>query len=187
MPKGFDPELLTKMLLATAQETIGRSKVAPSDPPTTKFQGVIEYQGRMSVTAMEKFNGPTYISGVSLYLSPQDKEKHKAVGAVTLYLEASNTEKLLKAFGYSVGEDEEDEEVLSSCGKLCTTMAEGLKKELAKANFPELTLSAPVSEKNSLADGIEFGSHTEKLEASFYFWKKKVLVVDVALGALSGR
>jgi hypothetical protein len=189
MAKGFDSTILTKMFLSTAEETFGRiSKVAPSDPPTAKLQHLIEYQGRMSVTAMEKFNGPTYISGVSFYLSSQDKDKHRAVGAMALYIEASNAEKLLKAFGYSVGDDEEDEEVLNACGKVCVVLAEGLKKELAKLKYPDLILSVPVSEKNSLADGIESGANQmEKQEISFFFWKKKVLVVDLVLSSLTAR
>jgi hypothetical protein len=187
MAKGFDPELLTKASLNALQDIItSMSKVAPSEAPTTKEQRLIEYQGRMSVSAMEKFNAPTYISGVSFYLSPQDKDKHKAVGAMALYIEASSAEKLLKSFGYSVADDEEDEEALNACGKLCGLVAEGLHKELRKLSCPELTLSSPVSEKNSLLEGIEFGpSQTAKQEISFYFWKKKVLVLDVVLSNIA--
>jgi hypothetical protein len=187
--KGFDPQLLTKTVLTVAQDIFGRqSKVQPTDPPTSETHKLIEYQGRMSVNAMKKFNSPAYISGISFYLTPQDKEKHKAVGVLVLYIEASNAEKLLKSFGYTIGEDEEDEEVVNACGKLCTVFAEGLKNELKKANFPELILGAPVSEKNSLTEGVEFGSaQTEKQEISFNFWKKKTLVLDVVLSNLTAR
>lgn len=186
MAKGFDPQILTRTFLDSAQELFSRSsKLAQSDPPTTKSQNIIEYQGRMSVTAMEKFNGPTYISGVSFYLNAQDKDKRRAKGAVVLYVEASNAEKLLRGVGYSAGDDEEDEELLASCAKLCTALAEGLKQGLG---ISSLILSAPVSEKNSLPGGIEFSAdQSEKQEISFYFWKKKALVVDLTMAALPSR
>jgi hypothetical protein len=184
MAKGFDPERLAKASLAAAQETLSRCKVPQSEPPTTKTQPLIEYQGRMSVTAMEKFNGPTYISGVSFYLTSQDKDKHKAVGAIALYIEAVNAEKLLKGMGYTVSDDEEDEEILGACGKLCTALAEALKGQLRGAGCPDLVLGEPVSEKNSLADGIEAGASSDKQEVSYYFFKKKVLVADVVLNAI---
>jgi len=186
MARGFDPAALSKMVLTSSQDIVGRtSKIQPNDPPTAKAQRLIEYQGRMSVAAMEKFNGPTYISGVSFYLSPQDKDKNKAVGALALYVEAVNAEKLLKSFGYSIGEDEEDEEAFNACSKLCVTFAEGVKKELVKAGYPDLTLGTAVSEKNSLSEGIAFGANQpEKQEISFVFFKKKSLVLDVVLDNL---
>lgn len=189
MAKGFDAQLLTKTFLNVAQESFSRaSKLTPSDHPTTKSQNIIEYQGRMSVTAMEKFNAPTYISGVSFYLNDQDKAKHRAKGAIVLYLEASNAEKLLRGFGYPAMEDEDDEELLNSSSKLCVTLAEGLKQALAGQGAGQLVLSAPVSDKNSLQDGVEFSAdQTEKQEVSFYFWKKKVLVVDLTMASLAAR
>ncbi len=189
MAKGFDAQLLTKTFLNVAQEAFSSaSKLTQSDPPTTKSQNIIEYQGRMSVTAMEKFNGPTYISGLSFYLNDQHKEKHRAKGAFVLYLEASNAEKLLRGFGYPAVDDEDDEEILNSCSKLCTALAESLKQGLADQGAPQLVLSASVSDKNSLQEGVEFGpDQTEKQEFSFYFWKKKVLVVDLTMASLPAR
>jgi hypothetical protein len=186
MAKGFDPAILTKAALAAAQDVFNRiAKTPPSDPPTTKSQNIIEYQGRMSISAMEKFNGPTYIAGVSFYLTPQDKDKHKAVGAIAVYVEALSAEKLLKTFGFTIGEDEEEEEALSACGKLCGILAEALIKELKKVGCPDLIAGTPASEKNSLADGIESGSSSEKHEIGFFFWKKRVLVLDVVLSSIA--
>lgn len=189
MAKGFDAQLLTKTFLSVAQESFSRAaKLVQSESPTIKSQNIIEYQGRMGVTAMEKFNAPTYISGISFYLNEQDKAKHRAKGAFVLYLEVSNAEKLLRGFGYPAADDEEDEELLNSCGKLCTALAEGLKQGLVVHGAPPLVLSSAVSDKNSLQDGIEFSSdQTEKQEISFYFWKKKVLVVDITMASFSAR
>ena len=186
MAKGFDPEILSKTFIKAAEDTFSRlSKIAPSEPPTVKTQKVVEYEGRMSVAAMEKFNGPTYISSVSFYLNEQDRDKHRAKGALVLYLEATNAEKILRAFGHPITEDEEEEETLNSCGKLCTSLAEALNQSLAAQGNPQLILSSPISDKNSLHGGVEFSAdQTQKQEISFSFWRKKALAVDVTLTSL---
>lgn len=190
MAKGFDAEILVKTFLDMAQKSFDATsgKVVTSDAPTHKAQNIMEYQGRMSVTGMEKFNGPAYIAAVSFYLNEQDRDKRRAKGAMVLYLESSNAEKILRGFGHPVTDDDEEEETLAACGKLCTTFAEKFKEGLSQSGASSLILSAPVSNKNSIPEGIDFSSdQTQKQEISFYLWKKKALVVDLTLADVSRR
>ena len=190
MAKGLDSQILVKIFLDVAQKTFAATsgKIVSSDEPTHKSQNIIEYQGRMSVTGMDKFNGPTYIAGVGFYLNDQDREKHRAKGAIVIYLEASNTERILRGFGHPVSDDDEDEETLTACGKICTTLADTFKESLSQAGYPALVLSSPVVNKNSLSEGIDFSAdQTQKQEISFYFWKKKAFVVDLTMADISRR
>lgn len=190
MAKSLDPQVLVKTFLNAAQQAFASTagKVVPTNDATEKPQNIIEYQGRMSVAGMDKFNGPTYISGVSFYLNEQDRDKHRAKGAMVLYLEAANAEKILRGFGHSVSDDEEDDETLTACGKVCTTLADKFKENLSQAGYPSLVLSTPIVNKNSIPEGIDFSTdQIQKREISFYFWKKKALVVDLTVADISRR
>jgi|CXWL01.1.fsa_nt_gi hypothetical protein len=190
MSRNFDSQVLVKTFLSAAHQAFALTsgKVVPTDDATHKTQNIIEYQGRMSVTGMDKFNGPTYIVGVSFFLNEQDRDKRRAKGAMVLYLEASNAEKILRGFGHPISDDDEDEETFTAYGKVCTTLADKFKESLAQSGYPSLVLSEPVSSKNSLSEGIDFSSdQTQKQEISFYFWKKKALVVDLTMADLSRR
>lgn len=190
MSKSIDPEILVKTFLSGAQHAFSSTggKVVPSDDPTHKSQNIIEYQGRMSASGMEKFNAPTYVAGVSFFLSEQDREKRRAKGAMVLYLEASNADKFFKGFGHPVADEDEEEEASAACGKICTILAEKMRDELAENGFPTLVLSKSVANKNSLPEGLDFSTdQKQKQEISFYFWKKKAMVVDLTLAELPRR
>lgn len=190
MAKSLDAQLLVKTFLDVAQKAFDTTggKLLATDPATHKLQNIIEYQGRMSVTGMDKFNGPTHIAALSFYLNDQDKSKNRAKGAIALYLDAANTDKVLRAFGYSVNEDEEEEETLAACGKICTTIASKFKDALAQNGCQAIVLSDPVTGKNSIPEGIDFSTdQSQKNEFSFYFWKKKAMVVDVTLADIARR
>ena len=79
MAKNLDPDILVKTFLTVAQQAFASTsgKVIPSDDAAFKSQNIIEYQGRMSSAGMEKFNGPTYVAGVSFFLNEQDRDKRR--------------------------------------------------------------------------------------------------------------
>ncbi|MBL8013626.1 MAG: hypothetical protein JNN05_07235 [Candidatus Omnitrophica bacterium] len=185
MSKGFESEIIIKTFLNVAQQAFSSTggRLVPSDDPTHKTQNIIEYQGRMSASGMDKFNAPTYVAGVSFYLSEQDREKHRAKGAMVLYLEALNADKFFKAFGHPVTDEDDEEEAGAACGKICTMLAEKFKSALSdSAGASQMVLSQPVGNKNSLPEGVDFSAdQKQKQEISFYFWKKKSMVVDITL------
>ncbi len=190
MSKGFDSDILVKTFLNVAQQAFAATagKVVPSDDATSKTQNIIEYQGRMSVAGMDKFNGPTYVAGISFYLNEQDRDKHRAKGAMVLYLESSNAEKFFRGFGFPVADEEEEEEASVACGKIGTMLAEKFKDKLAETGCPSLIISQPFCGKNSLSEGLDFSpDQGKKQEISFYFWKKKSMVVDITMADISRR
>lgn len=188
MSKSFDPEILIKTFLDVAQQVFATTsgKIVPSDDPTSKVQNIIEYQGRMSASGMDKFNAPTYVAGVSFYLSEQEMEKHRAKGAMVLYLEASNADKFFKGFGHPIADEDDEEEASAACGKICTMLAEKFRNSLSDTGLSSLVFSKPICGKNSLSEGIDFSvDQKQKQEISFYFWKKKAMVVDLVMTELS--
>ena len=85
-------------------------------------------------------------------------------------------------------DEDEEEESAVACGKICTLLAEKFKERLAESGFPELFLSKPACNKNSLPEGIDFSAdQKQKQEISFYFWKKKAMVVDITMADFSRR
>lgn len=190
MSKSLDPDMLVKIFLSVAQQAFAATsgKIVPTDDATFKALNIIEYQGRMGSSGMEKFNGPTYVAGVSFFLSEQDRDKRRAKGALVLYLEASNAEKFFRGFGFPVPDEDDEEEASAACGKICALLAEKFKGKLSETGFPELFLSKPACNKNSLPDGVDFShDQKQKQEISFYFWKKKAMVVDITMADLPRR
>lgn len=187
MAKSLEPQILVKTFLDVAHKAFDGTfgKLIPSDPSTQRTQNIIEYQGRMSATGMNKFNGPTHIAAVSFYSNEQDRDKHRAKGAIVIYLEASNTEKVLRAFGHTVGDDDEEEETLTACGKICVMLANKLKDSLGCSS---LVISEPATGKNNVPEGVDFsGDQNQMQEFSFYFWKKKAMVVDITMADVPHR
>lgn len=190
MSKSLDPDILIKTFLTVAQQVCASTsgRIVPSDDATHKSLNIIEYQGRMSSAGMEKFNGPTYVAGISFFLNEQDRDKRRAKGAMVLYLEASNAEKFFRGFGFPVTDEDEEEESAAACGKLCTLLAEKFKERLSESGFADLVISKPTCNKNSLPEGIDFSAdQKQKQEISFYFWKKKAMVVDISMADLPRR
>ena len=152
--------------------------------PEIVERDIIEYESRMRVFGMEKFNAPCYISVVNFYPSQKDLEAHNACGALVLYLQLENADKLLKALGHRKFDDGDDEVMLGKCGELSTAIAESFKNEIGSQGSRSLVPSAPLNYKNVVPEGVEFDYNEHKLqEVSFYLWKEKVLAFDVTLTA----
>ena len=146
---------------------------------------IIEYNSRMRVFGMEKFNGPCFISVINYYSSEVDLKAHKAGGAVVLYIEEGNAAKLLKALGFKKFDEEDNDAVLKMCGEFCTLLAEDYKKELSSLGYKDLVLSAPSNYLNGVPEGVEFSyDQYVKYEMSFYLWKQKTVVLDVTMKSL---
>ena len=147
-----------------------------SKDPETFQKEIIEYESRMRVFGLEKFNGPCYLSVVNYYLTQGDLDAHKSCGTFILYLEEESTGKLLKSLGYSGFTDEDEDIVMDKCSEFCKILAENFKNELVPLGFRDLVISAPTKHKNDVYEGVEFpyseyGMH----EAHFYLLKKKTV------------
>src|SRR5436190_1488604 len=107
--KSLDPQVLTAVMTRSIEQLLSKmSGIASTKPPETKELEIDEYDGRMRVSGVEKFDASSYISVVNYYLSDKDLKSHKAKGAMILYIESENSSKLFKALGIKVTEDEDD-------------------------------------------------------------------------------
>lgn len=182
--KVFTPPPFAKTLLDVAQNTLQKmanSLTATKDPELIE-RPIIEYDSRMRVVGMEKFNAPCYVSAINFYLSKEDSDKHNACGALIMFVDEKNAGRLLKALGYR-GFDEDDEtQVFTKCGEFLKTLAESYNSALSPAGYRNLLLSSAVNYRNTVPEGVEFHYDLyKKYEISFYYWKEKTMVLEVAL------
>jgi hypothetical protein len=182
--KNVDGAVAASLMSAT-QQLMDRVGIAATEPPQAKDLDIVEYEGRMKVSGMEKFEAPCYISVINFYLSTADMERHKPKGALVLYVEFEHASKLFNSLGFRVPDDEDDVSMMSSCGAFCTQLAEDFKKELLAAGYSDLVLSKPQNAKNKMMTGAEFSAdQNRKHEISFFYWKHKALVVELTMAAL---
>lgn len=184
--KSIDPQVAMTTMMGVIESTLAKmSGVVPTDQPQTAQKEIIEYEGRMRVTGMEKFNAPSFISVVNYYLSDADLEKHRAKGAMIIYVDSENAGKLFKSLGFPPTDDEDDVSMMDCCGELCNLVGGGFKNELANLGYANLVMSSPHNYKNTVLEGVEFSTDQETMhEFCFFYWKRKALVVELTLAAI---
>ena len=189
MTKIFDPQILNPIITGIVEELITtKGNIAASKPFEVATKLIDEYEERMLVKATDKFDVAVYIAAISLYLTPAEKQAHKAKGSVVLYMDIEVADKMFKAAGLQVPYDEDDESMMGLCGNLCQLIVDALKERLSAAGYPSLELSVPEIHKNTISEGVEFSKdQEEKQEISFYFLKHKALVIDWTLAPIPRR
>ena len=182
--KSLDPQVLTTTMLGVIEPVLSKMTgiVATAEPETKELE-IVDYEGRLRVSGVEKFNTASYISVINFYLNEKDKQSHKAAkGAMVLYVESENAGKVFKALGFSVPEDEDDTSMMDACGQFCDLLAQGFKTELNRLGYFDLVLSNPDNYRNSVLEGVEFSPDQKiKFEFSFSYWKHKAIIVEVTL------
>ena len=167
---------------------VTKGNLVTSKPFDLAVKTIDEYEDRMRVKASDKFDVAVYIATISFYLNQSEMKIHRARGAMVLYMDSEVADKLLKAAGFQVPYDEDDESMMSLCGSLCESIAHSLCDRLAAAGFLKLETSIPGVYKNSIPEGVEFSKdQDEKQELSFYFLKHKALVIDWTLAPIAKK
>ena len=186
MAKKFDNQVLNTMIMGVVEDTFKQMcHVAFSAEPVVVERDIIEYDGRMRLSPMEKFNGPAYVAVVNYYLSQKHLDAHDAVGTFVLYVKEDMVEKLFKAFGRPASEAEDEANCLDIIGELCNIIGGNFKNELLTLDFIDLTLSSPYKYKNVVPDGAQFDYNLfKKQEISFSFWKERCVVVEACIGTV---
>lgn len=186
MPKEFDKKILNTASIRVVEDAFERMlHVNSSGDPISAEKDIIEFDSRMRVFPMEKFNGPCYIAAVNFYLSPKDFENSRAVGAFIFYIKEDFAEKLLKAFNRSIKDAEHEDALMDVVGEMAKIIAGNLKNEIAGAGYIDLTVSEPLKYKNHVSDGVQFDySLYTKQEISFTYWGHKCVAVEVCFGSV---
>jgi hypothetical protein len=150
-------------------------------------KNIIEYDSRMRIFGMEKFNGGSYIAAVNFYRSEEEKKTNKCCGTLIIFIDDENATKILRSFGYKIKSDDDEDQILDSLADLCVKFSEGFKEELAKLGLGNLVLSQSSKYRNDAAQGVEFPYQIYKyVENNFYMFKQKAFVVNTVM-ALSSK
>ena len=174
-------------ILAEAVKAIfaEKSEIKFSKEPVLERKNIIEYQGKMRADGLEKFEGvATYVSAVNFYLTAQDMGKHKAIGALIIYVAQSYIPNVMKTLKYPPIDDEDEKAMRDSCGTLCNIIAGRFKSGLVASGYRELEMSAFSTYRNS-SFNVEFCyKEYDKYEICYYIQDNKRLVTEVTMGAL---
>ncbi len=179
----FDPQVIATTLMGCVQETFEKMcHVSFSQTPEFHAKEIIEYDSRMRIFGLEKFNGPCYMSFLNFYFNQKDFEAKKCCGVMVLYIEEEAAEKLVRALGQSGLDAEDPEIILDTCGEFCNVIAGQFKNELRSFGYMDLVISAPLKYHNIIPEGVDFPySEHKQYELMFYLWKQKVVVVDMVM------
>ncbi|MBF0387585.1 MAG: chemotaxis protein CheX [Candidatus Omnitrophica bacterium] len=184
MGKEFDKEVLTARIIGVVNDAFSKMlRVKPSAEPVVGEKDIIEFDSRMRVFPMEKFNSPAYVSCVNFYSSQKDLDSGYAVGTFVLIIKEEVAEKLLHAFGRLLKDSDSEEAVMDCVGEFCNILAGNLKNELTAIGYAEVLLSSPLKYKNSVLEGVPFDYELyTKQELAFTFWNQKCVVIEACLG-----
>ena len=155
-----------------------------SKDPEIVERDIIEYDSRLRISGMEKFNAPCYICLGGIYRSQQDLEAHNAIGAIILYLEEMNAERLFKGLGFHGFHDDNEEEMLDKGAEFLNLIIEQFKPELSNLGYKNIVLSSILKHRNNIPEGVEFHYDEYKMhQLSFYLWKEKIFAIDITLAS----
>lgn len=176
-------DALKSLVEQTLEQKLG---LELSGESTVDEREIIEYNSRMRVGGLEKFNGPCYVCAVNYYGSEQSQASDEAAGTVIFYFEESNAEKILKALDHR-GFDEDDEKfVLKHLGEFGQSLSQDFAQRLEDLGYKRLLLSDVSKDKNNIAQGMAFPYNRYNYhEIGFHLWNKKILVASVTLAPVS--
>jgi len=156
-----------------------------SEDPKLVKNDIVEYDKKLKISALDKFNNPGYACGSSFYKSEGDKTAHKAVGAVALYFVEKEIGPFLKAFGYTDFNDEEPQQIAEKCLEFGNIILEAFQQELSQKGYVSLLIQEPVCYRNGLPKGLDFSfDQYEKYEIHFLISGEKRLVAELTMTQL---
>ncbi|MBF0594880.1 MAG: chemotaxis protein CheX [Candidatus Omnitrophica bacterium] len=184
MAKEFDKQVLSTTIIRVVEDTFKKMlRIEPTASPVAAEKDIIEFDGRMRVFPMEKFNGPVYVAFTNFYLSDNDLKNDQALGTFVLFVKEEVVEKLFKAFGRSSKDAEDEENLMDIVGEFCNILSGNFKNELVALGYKDLLMSTPFKSRNSVPDGVAFDYELfQKQEFSFTFWNQKCIVVEACIG-----
>lgn len=190
MAKNNELEKFSGLLLAGVTNLFQeRGEIKFSKTPVSVRKRIIEYDGKMRVDGMEKFNNePAYGSTVNYYVNAAEMAKKKALGALVVCVPEAYLPKLMKTLQYPAIDDEDEKAMLDSVGTLCNIVAGRFKSEVSAAGYIELEMSPFNNFRNSPLFGIDFClQEYDKYEISFDLEGVKRLVVEMTMGVVPLR
>ena len=150
-------------------------------------KNIIEYDSRMRVNAMEKFNGPCYVAAFNFYLSPESLKSGDVKGTLILYLECDCAGGFLKKLGHKF-DDDDQAIVCDYFAEFGNLAANQFKNDISSKGFADLTISAPLKGINDIFEGVPFPYDEYKYyELSFHFLKQKGIVASLTMSPIPSK
>ena len=142
MSKIFDPQIVNPILTGFIEELITvKGNLTATKPFEIATKPIDEYEDRMLIKSVDKFDVSTYVAASGFYLNQGDMQAHRARGSVIVYINTEMADKIFKAAGLQVPYDEDDESMMALTGKLCQLIADALKDRLADNGYVSLLVS----------------------------------------------
>jgi len=165
-----------------------KSETTFSGEPEIEKKPIVEFNGRMRVDAMEKFNTTTVFSVIQLASSEDGLRKQEYLITLVFYLDKDSLPDFLRLLQYPYIDADEDLEVKDGCGTLGNVIAGQYKKEMASLGYRDASMSHFESYINTAVNGIAIPrGTTEKYQVTFEVDGTKRLVVELISFAMLPR
>ena len=159
-----------------------QERLVLSQEPTLVKNDIVEYDKKLKVSALDKFNNPGYVAAGNYYLSEKDLAAKKTCGAVVLYILEADIGTFLKAFEYTNFDDENPEEIIPKCYEFGKVIGKEFQQALSANGYVNLCMSEPLGNRNSLPLGVDFSyDQYDKYEISYFVGKIKILVAELTM------
>ncbi|MCA9401611.1 MAG: chemotaxis protein CheX, partial [Candidatus Omnitrophica bacterium] len=155
--QSFDPQVLSTSIMSVVDETFKTMcNLSFTSEPKFGESEIIEYESRMRVFGLEKFNGPCYVTVINFFLDDKKLQQEDPCGTMVVYFEEDCASKILKALGYQIFNEDDEETVMDNCGEFCNVIAGNFKNELVNLGYKELVINAPLKYRNDIPEGVIF-------------------------------
>lgn len=153
--------------------------------PMIREKAIIQFSNRMRVDGLEKFNGRTFVATVNFYIDKSHMEHEKAVGALILYIPEGYVARLMWLMEYGRIDEDDEHEMLESCGTVANLIAGCFVKELSANGYVSLQMSHFETFVNTPVNGVCFSSQEEvKHEIEFTIRGERRLMAELTMAPL---
>jgi CheY-like chemotaxis protein len=157
-----------------------KSETTFSSEPKLEKKVITEFEHRMRIDAMEKFNNATVFSVVHFAANQEDLHRQEFLLTLIVYLEQKFLPDFMRLLQYPYIDSDDDIEIRDGCGTLVNLIAGQYKREMAALGYRDLMMSHFESYINTAPNGVGIPRGlTEKYELSFDVEGTKRLVVEL--------
>ena len=184
MPGEINQENLAESFRACVKKTLEDfCQTSFVKEPKVTTRDIIEYESRMRVFGLEKFNDTCFIAFQTLYESPLEQEKSDVCGTLLVYVQEENAERLFKALLKE--KDPEDEEIIIECVRnLCRALFDHFKTTATRFGYANLLGSEVENYMSNIEEGAPFPYSEDTLyQVVCTLWREKVVVAELVLAS----
>ncbi len=178
--------LLSKILISAVKKLLAqKGDIYLSQDPIVYEKEIVPFAGRMRIDGLEKFGARTIVSAISFYMDKGHMDSQRALGALVVYIPEDYIARFMWLLGYGRIDEDDEAEILDSCGTAANLIAGFFVKELSSFGYIHLEMSHFETFINSSINGIDFSpAEVVKHEMAFFIRGDKRLVMELTMGRL---